>query len=430
MPNKTATADTELKQVEKSISKAKSSRWEAFAQKSNERIKGTVTPPDKTSLAEQTIAQAEEHKNDPEKIENPVIKTEPIIVDNKPEKKKPFLQTKMQEAEQAKKDAADFKAKYEAAATEKTVWETEKAELTRKLEEATSNPEITKLQEQLRDREKLSEGLTTEKTALEQRLEVLDTINSPTFIRKYTEPVQGAYKSVATVLNSEPEAMIELGKAINAQEAAMAAGTPEEKLRQENLRDTIINGIYENLIPSKQGRFITGMESLNVAQESYFNALANNQQTVAEIKKENDRQRIEHDVNFKNTWAGAFEKAEKTLASEITYPEEVAKVIKEKKIDDNTEIDMAIAKDTIMGGVKFAPDDVARIMVQGANANRYKAQLVAKDAMIAELNETINKFRGTNTTGSKTQENHKEVQKTDVVHGSRQWAIDKFGVTR
>lgn len=432
---KVAAADKELQHVEKSISKAKSARWKDFGAKAKERMADTALgakpKEEEKSLAQLTEEQEAEHaKKASDAPEEKTTKVEPPA--KAEEKKKGFVQTQKEQAAQAALEAADFKKKYEESEAARTAWETEKADLTRKLEEATSNSEIAKLQEQLREKEKYVETVSTDKTKLEQRLEVLDTINSPTFIQKYTQPVQQAFKAVTDILNTDPDAMSELSKAINAQEAAMAANTPEEKLRQENLRDMIVNGIYENLIPSKQARFNDMFyTSLVPKQEAYFNALANSQQTVAEIRKENDRLRIEQQTNFKNTWSGAFEKAGQALNAEITYPDEVAKVIKENKIDDSVDGDMAIAKDLIMGGTKYPPEESARIMVQGANANRYKAQLAAKDVMIAELNETIKKFRGTSTTGSKSAETSKEAEEKDKpVKGSRDWALAKWGTRR
>jgi len=85
------------------------------------------------------------------------------------------------------------------------------------------------------------------------------------------------------------------------------------------------------------------------------------------------------------------------LEDAIKYPEDVAKIISSQNIDDDTTEDELIAEAALRENSNFAPEQITRVLQQGAKFKKQKAYTFALEKQVAELNETIRKMRGSST---------------------------------
>ena len=81
----------------------------------------------------------------------------------------------------------------------------------------------------------------------------------------------------------------------------------------------------------------------------------------------------------------------------IKYPEEIAKIIASQKIDDDTTEDEMIAEAALRENSNYAPEQITRVLMQGASFKKAKAYSFALEKENSELKETIKKMRGSST---------------------------------
>lgn len=274
-------------------------------------------------------------------------------------------------------------------------------ELEQQIHGSDSKKETERLQKELESVNQVIQEKDQRLTEAEKRLKFLDLPNDPDFKRVFEAPMNAAYSRAATVIGNDAGKLAELQKAFSCISAAYKTTDPSEQQRQNNLAIEIVNGLHEQLTPIQQAQFQQGFWDLVAKAGDYVGALKNNEQTTLQIQE--NRQRFEQEERVKTTqrWSSAFKENADKVAAVVKYDDEMARIIVNKKIDDNTSVDEAIAKATIDdGGTQYPPEDIARILVQGANFKRLQAQVAAKDFIIAELNETIGKLRGGQTAGT------------------------------
>jgi hypothetical protein len=85
------------------------------------------------------------------------------------------------------------------------------------------------------------------------------------------------------------------------------------------------------------------------------------------------------------------------LDEAIKYPEEIAKIIASQQIDDDTSEDEMIAEAALRENSNYAPEQITRVLQQGAKFKKQKAYTFALEKQVSELNETIRKMRGSST---------------------------------
>lgn len=351
---------------------SESQKREAFFKK----LTGKEAPPEKTAVETDPHPEAKVQEKKDEKVE----------------KKQPFQKIQAEtrrkleeENQQLKTELQNFKEKELPTLT------TTIEELKKQIEGTNSQAKSEELTGKLKEYEEMLNSKTEENQKLSQKVEIFDFQNSDRFQKEYVAPLNHAYGEVLETLYGNPEAATELQKAIVANEAYVAATDPAEKQRQFLIRNEILGGIRDTLQPYVTTAFDSSTGRLWELAKKRNEAVV--QQSQLSQKWNVEAKEKEH--AFRQRWNTAYETAEKEVS--ISYPEELAKIIKEQKIDDSIDGDSDIAQDLIHGGTKYTPEEYSRVIQQGRNFKRVEAQLKAKDVIIKQLESNIAKLQGSST---------------------------------
>jgi len=340
---------------------------------------------DKIDSEKDAANASENNRPDPE--------TKASLVDD--EKKPGYIKSLKQTNEQLAKEAAELKAK--VAEYDKTKQEIE--ELRSKIDDSESKKEVEKLRKELekavKERQEREEALTSDLENLRQANALLNLPADPNFKRDYDAPIVSGYNQVKMIVGGDQTSLAEFSKAVSAYEQSLTLQDPNEKMRQSEISKQTLNAIYENLSPMEQAKFQSTAYDVLAKIEARNEALMNWQVTKAQIEEENSRRASMTKSQVGKRWQEALEQAKQQV--NVSYPEEIAKILASHQYDDDTTEDELIAEAALRENSNYAPEQITRVLQQGAKFKKAKAYSFALERENAELKETIKKMRGSST---------------------------------
>jgi hypothetical protein len=150
-------------------------------------------------------------------------------------------------------------------------------------------------------------------------------------------------------------------------------------------------------LPMEQAKFnSTAYEVLNKI-EARSQAIANWEVTKAQADEENARRASMSKAQIGKRWQDAYSSAKQQLDDAVKYSEDIAKIITSNQIDDDTSEDEMIAEAALRENSNYAPEQITRVLQQGAKFKKARAYSFALEKENAELKETIKKMRGSGT---------------------------------
>jgi hypothetical protein len=338
-------------------------------------------------ISEQKEATKEAESNRPE----PEVKAS--LVDD--EKKPGFIKSLKQTNEQLAKEAAELKAK--VSEYDKAKQEIE--ELRSKINDSESKKEVEKLRKELeqavKERQEREETLINDLENLRQANALLNLPADPNFKRDYDAPIISGYNQIKMLVGEDQTSLTEFAKAVQAYEQSLTSQDQNERMRQSEISKQTLNSIYENLSPMEQAKFQSTSYDILSKIEARNQALINWQTTKAQIDEENNRRASITKSQVGKRWQEALEQAKQQV--EISYPEEIAKILASHQYDDDTTEDELIAEAALRENSNYAPEQITRVLQQGAKFKKAKAYSFALEKENSELKETIKKMRGSGT---------------------------------
>jgi hypothetical protein len=340
-------------------------------------------------IAEQkdSAKQAQENRPEPE--------TKASLVDD--EKKPGFIKSLKQTNEQLSKEAAELKSRLEKVPE----YEKEIEDLRSKIDDGGTKKELEKLRKELeqaqKEKQEREEALMGDLENLRKANAFLNLPADPIFKESFDAPILNGYNQVKMIIGDDQVGLTEFAKAVQAYESALQSQDPNEKIRQREISKQTLNNIYENLSPMEQAKFNTTAYDVLAKVEARTNALQNWEITKAQADEENARRTSMTKAQVGKRWQDAFSQAKQQLEEAVKYNEEIAKIISSQKIDDDTTEDEMIAEAALRENSNYAPEQITRVLMQGAKFKKAKAYSFALEKENAELKETIKKMRGSGT---------------------------------
>jgi len=342
---------------------------------------------EKVDEEKQSRLEAEENRPEPE------IKSS--LVDD--EKKPGYIKSLKQTNEQLAKEAAELKSK--VAEYEKSKAEIE--ELRAKIDDSETKKQMEKLQKELelavKEKQEREEALTNDLEQLRKANAFLNLPADPVFKESYDAPILNGYNQVKMIIGDDQTSITEFEKAVAAYETSLRTQDPNERVRQREISKQTLNSIYENLSPMEQAKFNSTAYDVLGKVEARINALQNWEVTKAQADEEKARRASMSKNQIQKRWQDAFIQAKQSLEDSVKYPEEIAKIIASQSIDDDTTEDEMIAEAALRENSNYAPEQITRVLQQGAKFKKAKAYSFALEKENAELKETIKKMRGSST---------------------------------
>jgi len=340
---------------------------------------------EKVDEEKQVKREAEENR--------PELEVKASSVDD--EKKPGYIKSLKQTNEQLAKEAAELKQK--VAEYDKAKQEIE--DLRSKIDDSESKKEVEKLRKELdkavRERQEREEALTSDLENLRQANALLNLPADPNFKRDYDAPILSGYNQVKMIVGEDQTTLTEFAKAVSAYEQSLTSQDQNERMRQNEISKQTLNAIYENLSPMEQAKFQSTAYDVLAKIEARNEALINWQTTKAQIDEENNRRVSMTKSQVGKRWQEALAQAKQQV--EISYPEEIAKILASHQYDDDTTEDELIAEAALRENSNYAPEQITRVLQQGAKFKKAKAYSFALEKENIELKETIKKMRGSST---------------------------------
>jgi len=325
--------------------------------------------------------------------EEPEVKA--TLVDD--EKKPGFIKSLKQTNEQLSKETAELKARVEKIPE----YEKEIQDLRSKIDDGGTKKEMEKLrlelEKALKEREDREAQLTSDLDNLRKANAFLNLPADPVFKESYDAPILNGYNQVKMIIGDDHTSLTEFEKAVAAYETSLRSNDENERLRQREISKQTLNSIYENLSPMEQAKFNQTAYDVLGKIEARNNALLNWETTKAQADEEKARRASMAKSQIGKRWQDAYSQAKQQLDDAIKYPEEVAKIISSQNIDDDNTEDELIAEAALRENSNFAPEQITRVLQQGAKFKKQRAYTFALEKQVAELNETIRKMRGSGT---------------------------------
>jgi len=340
---------------------------------------------EKVDAEKDAAKEAHDNRPDPE--------TKASLVED--EKKPGYIKSLKQTNEQLAKEAAELKQK--VAEYDKTKQEIE--ELRSKIDDSESKKEVEKLRKELdkavKERQEREEALSNDLENLRQANALLNLPADPNFKRDYDAPILNGYNQVKMIVGEDQTSLTEFSKAIAAYEQSLTSQDQNERMRQSEISKQTLNAIYENLSPMEQAKFQSTAYDVLAKIEARNEALINWQVTKAQIDEERSHRASLTKSQVGKRWQDALEQAKKQV--DISYPEEIAKILASHQYDDDTTEDEMIAEAALRENSNYAPEQITRVLQQGAKFKKAKAYSFALEKENMELKETIKKMRGSST---------------------------------
>jgi len=313
------------------------------------------------------------------------------------EKKPGFIKSLKQTNEQLAKEAAELKKKVE----EYDKAQQEIAELRSRIDDSESKKEVEKLRNELeqaiKEKQEREEALTRDLEEVRKANAFLNLPSDPYFKENFDAPILNGYNQVKMILGEDASSLTEFSKAVHAYEASLTSQDQGERAKQREISKQTLNYIYENLSPMEQAKFNSTAYDLLNKVEARNQALQNWEVTKAQADEEKQRRASMTKAQIGKRWQDAFIHAKQQLEDSVKYNEEIAKIIASQKIDDDTSEDEMIAEAALRENSNYAPEQITRVLMQGAKFKKAKAYSFALEKENAELKETIKKMRGSGT---------------------------------
>lgn len=363
--------------------------FKKFAQKLNQ---------DSEQQREQISSEKEATKTAESNDDEPKFKAS--LVDD--EKKPGYIKSLKQTNEQLAKEAAELKKKVEDYEKAKLPeYEKQIEELRSKMDDGGTKKQMEELRKELektmQEKQEREDKLSSDLEELRKANAFLNLPADPVFIENYDAPIFQGYNEIKRILNEDPTHLTEVQKAIQAYEASLKSTDVNERARQMEIYKQTRLAIFENLDPVDQQEFTANINNLAYKIKARNEALQNWEVTKAQADEEKARRTALNKNQINKRWNDAFSQSKKELDDMIKYPEEIAKVIASNKIDDDTSEDELIAEAALRENSSFAPEQITRVLQQGAKFKKQRAYTFALEKQVAELNETIKKMRGSST---------------------------------
>jgi hypothetical protein len=355
-----------------------------FAQKQNQ---DSQQYQQKIDELKQAAKEASENRPEPE--------VKASLVDD--EKKPGYIKSLKQTNEQLAKEAAELKKKAE----EYDKAQQEIAELRSKIEDSESKKQVERLQKELeqaiKEKQEREEALTRDLEEIRKANAFLNLPADPVFKETYDAPILNGYNQIKMIIGDDHTTAVEFEKAVAAYEASLKTSDQNERIRQREISKQTLNSIYENLSPMEQAKFNSTAYDVLGKVEARIYALQNWEMTKAQADEEKNRRATLTKSQIQKRWSDAYAQAKQALEDAVKYPEEIAKIISQQKIDDDNTEDEMIAEAALRENSSFAPEQITRVLQQGAKFKKSRAYSFALEKENAELKETIKKMRGSGT---------------------------------
>jgi hypothetical protein len=348
---------------------------------------------DSSQFQDRIDAEKEAEKSVQENRSEPEVKAS--LIDD--EKKPGFIKSLKQTNEQLAKEAAELKARVEKIPE----YEKEIQDLRSKIDDGGTKKEMEKLrlelENALKEREEREVQLTSDLENLRKANAFLNLPADPVFKESYDAPILNGYNQVKMIIGDDHMTLTEFEKAVAAYETSLRSNDENERSRQREISKQTLNSIYENLSPMEQAKFNQTAYDVLGKIEARNNALVNWETTKAQAEEEKQRRAALTKSQIGKRCQDAYLQAKQQLDDSIKYPEEVAKIISSQNIDDDNTEDELIAEAALRENSNFAPEQITRVLQQGAKFKKQRAYTFALEKQVAELNETIRKMRGSGT---------------------------------
>lgn len=348
---------------------------------------------DTSEYNDRIYAEKDAKKEEREQDDEPKIKANLVEDDKKPG----YIKSLKQTNDQLAKETAELKAKVEEY--EKSKAEIE--ELRSKIDDSETKKQVDELKKELekaiKEKQERETTLTNDLEQLRKANAYLNLPSDPVFKETFDAPIMNGFSQVKMILGEDPTYVTEFEKAVSAYEASLRTGDQNERLRQREISKQTLNSIYENLSPMEQAKFNTTAYDVLGRVENRIVALQDWEVTKARTDEENNRRISTNKSQISKRWSDAFASAKQQLADSIKYSEDIAKIISSNNIDDDTSEDEMIAEAALRENSNYAPEQITRVLQQGAKFKKAKAYSFALERENAELKETIKKMRGSST---------------------------------
>ena len=349
-------------------------------------------PPPKAEAAPQALpvvqAAVQEEQEQEQETEKPVVQEQKVP-------KTGFVKNALEENRVLKERAAALEAENQRYKAMEETLKTREQELETKLKEGGTATQELHWQEQLNATRKDLEDREQRLQEANDELAFHNIRKVPGFIEKYEKPRDAARQNLLSTLGNDPSKVAELNKALHAHFIALT--DPSQGQSQQTVRDETAEVIYEQLSPMQQARFRSLWYDLLTKEEDHVKAIAEHQQTRAQLTQENERNLRDNQSRLFKQWRESSQIHKTRLEEETALPEEITRVLLNNKIDHDITNDLLIAESAWGEGQQFPPEELTRVLNQGAMFPRLKAHTKAQDIIIKELQETINKMNGSGT---------------------------------
>lgn len=239
----------------------------------------------------------------------------------------------------------------------------------------------------------IKDELETTRTRLRQ----LSLPDDPIYKEKYLRPMGESIEVLKNIVGTQPVLQQALNRALTAQRAYLQASTPEEQTAMQTERDQVLDQMLEGMSSVQQRRLNAAFDRYMETSEAQAIAVAQWEQTDMEVRQESEKRFKDATVRTMQDWEREFDGQAAAYADDIKIDQEIEDKMKELGLKVDVAAEEKMAREAIQG--KLKKGDVVRLIHRGRVQPILVAKLKAKDAIIAGLQETITKLRGSSPGG-------------------------------
>lgn len=259
-----------------------------------------------------------------------------------------------------------------------------------------------------------------------KRLSVYDLANDPSYKEKYLRPLGESIETLRQIVGSNVQLSGALHRAMMAQKSSLQASSVEEKQAAEKERDEILENMLDGLGSVGQRRLNSAFDKYMEASEAQAYALADNERTSLEMRKDSERAMKDAVSQTMREWTTEFERQSPAYDDDLKIEGEVAEKVKELGITVDLEGETKFARGALEGKLQRA--DVVKLIHRGRAYAALNAKVKALEAINSGFKETIVKLRGSSPGGAgKSGEGGKVVDKGKNERGE---TVNREGKTR
>jgi len=314
-------------------------------------------------------------------------------IENQSGKRKGFVQSKIQEADELKKQ---IQQKDEQLAQVEGL--NEKIRLLEEQLSGATGKKADDLEAKIKsvesERDSTIDRFTEENKKLRSRLDFYELESNPEFQEKYVKPLQGIYQEAYQIVEANPSIKRAFQKALTANEASLRSAGTEDGREFENERDGTLSDIMESLPQFHQQRFAYLMNEFIRSSKVHAAALANHNQTKSEIETATRQKNNQTSQEAMRNWQKSLERTKASVESIAVIPDELKAVMVKHKINIDTARDEAVARAVISDSSAYTSDDITTILNKGAAFGKMQAIVLAQQAKLREQNELLAELQG------------------------------------